>query len=91
MPFFFIYKAPHIVLHCERYSEPTAEEAIQELLKLDVNFCIAFPLYPQYSVTTTLSSLRNLDKVLDLYDSQGKIKWSVIQSFNSHPSYLKVN
>ncbi|OUM68622.1 hypothetical protein PIROE2DRAFT_65898 [Piromyces sp. E2] len=82
--------APHIVLHCQRYSEPTADEVIQELLKLEINFCVAFPLYPQYSVTTTLSSLRNLDKAIDTYDSKGKIKWSVIQSFNSHPAYLKL-
>ncbi|ORX44555.1 ferrochelatase-domain-containing protein [Piromyces finnis] len=82
--------APHIVLHCQRYSEPTADEAIQRLLKSGVKFCVAFPLYPQYSMTTTLSSLKNLDKAIDLYDSQGKIKWSVIQSFNSHSAYLKL-
>jgi len=82
--------APHIVLHSQRYGEPTVDKAIQEFLKLGVSFCVAFPLYPQYSVTTTLSSLRNLDKALDTYDSRGKIKWSVIQSFNSHPAYLKL-
>jgi len=82
--------APHIVLSAQRYSEPSVEIAVQEFLKLDVNFCIALPLYPQYSVTTTLSSLRSLDRALDTYDSFGKIKWSVIQSFNSHPLYLKL-
>jgi len=82
--------APHIVLSCQRYSEPTADEVIQKLLKTNVNFCVAFPLYPQYSVTTTLSSLRYLDKAIDVYDSSGKIKWSVIQSFNSHPAYSKL-
>jgi len=82
--------APHIVLQDQRYTKPTCSDAIQELLKLGVDFCVAFPLYPQYSVTTTLSSLRNLDRAIDTYDSFGKIKWSVIQSFNSHPSYIKL-
>jgi len=82
--------APHAVLHCQRYSEPTSEEVVQEFLKLGVDFCIAFPLFPQYSVSSTLNSLRNLDKAIDAYDSHGKIKWSVIQSFNSHHSYLKL-
>jgi len=82
--------APHIVLHCQRYCEPRSEEAVQILLRLGVEFCVAFPLFPQYSVTSTLSSLRDLDKTLDTYDFNGKIKWSVIQSFNSHPFYLKL-
>jgi len=82
--------APHIVLQAQRYSEPSADDAVQELLKLGVEFCVALPLYPQYSITTTLSSLRSLDKALDTYDCFGKIKWGVIQSFNSHPLYLKL-
>lgn len=79
-----------MVFHCQRYSEPTSEEVIQNLLKMNVNFCVVIPLYPQYSVTSTLSSLRELDRTIDTYDSYGRIKWTVIQSFNSHPSYLKV-
>jgi ferrochelatase len=82
--------APHIVLQCQRYSEPRSDQVVQDLIKLGVEFCVAIPLFPQYSVTSTLSSLRDLDRALDTYDCHGRIKWSVIQSFNSHPSYLKL-
>ena len=45
---------------CMRYSRPFAEETVQKLVARGANTLVGLPLYPQYSRTTTGSSLRAL-------------------------------
>ncbi len=49
---------------CMRYSPPLTEEALERLLSRGADAIIGLPLYPQYSTTTTGSSLRVLRAAL---------------------------
>jgi ferrochelatase len=50
---------------CMRYSHPFASEAVERLLARGVRAIIGFPLYPQYSDSTSGSSLRALRESVD--------------------------
>jgi ferrochelatase len=50
---------------CMRYSHPFASEAVERLLARGVQGVIGLPLYPQYSDSTTGSSLRALRQAVD--------------------------
>lgn len=46
-----------------RYWHPFTEEAIDEIKNDGINKLVVIPLYPQYSISTSGSSLRVLDKI----------------------------
>ncbi len=50
------------VFICMRYWRPFADEAIKSVKQFDPDEVILLPLYPQYSTTTTLSSIENWQK-----------------------------
>ena len=50
-------KDEYFVTSVMRYTKPFASEVIQELYKRDIQDVILLPLYPQYSTTTTKSSV----------------------------------
>lgn len=52
----------HKVFICMRYWHPFADEAIKSVKQFDPDEVILLPLYPQYSTTTTLSSIENWQK-----------------------------
>jgi len=52
--------SPAIVEVCMRYSRPFAQEAVARLVARGADEVIGFPLYPQFSKTTTGSSLGDL-------------------------------
>lgn len=80
--------APHLILPCFRYSAPTTSEALRELAAQDVRHVVAFSQYPQYSCTTTGSSLHELWDVVREEGWRGRFTFSVIDRFGSDPSYV---
>ena len=50
-----------------RYWHPMADEVIQQLKDEDIDHLILLPLYPQYSTTTTRSSLQEIGKSLQKF------------------------
>ncbi len=50
---------------CMRYSHPFAEEAVRRLVARGADGIVAVPLYPQFSQTTTGSSLRALREAVE--------------------------
>jgi protoporphyrin/coproporphyrin ferrochelatase len=70
-----------------RYWQPTAEEALVDLLEHDVDRIIALPLYPHYSRATSGSSL------LDLRSAHRKVARDLplveIPSWPDHPLYIQ--
>jgi ferrochelatase len=82
--------APHKHYIAFRYAHPLTNEALEDM-KLDgVERAIAFTQYPQYSCSTTGSSMNELYRRLQQADPQRKIKWSVIDRWHSHPGLVKV-
>jgi ferrochelatase len=69
-----------------RYSKPYIKDALSRAISEDAGQLIVLPLYPQYSLTTTHSTFRELDRVLKEYDKS--VATSLITSYESHPSYI---
>lgn len=71
-----------------RYWHPLMEETVDKILADGVTHLILLPLYPQYSHTTTGSTLNELRRVLATKKGVS-LKLSVIPQFYEHPGYLK--
>ncbi|CAG8645998.1 14358_t:CDS:2 [Ambispora leptoticha] len=81
--------APHKSYIAFRYAPPLTETTIVEMQKDGIERAIAFTQYPQYSCSTTGSSLNELwRKILEL-DPKGTIKWSIIDRWPTHPGLIE--
>ena len=81
--------APHKAYVAFRYANPLTEATAQELKRDGVKRAVAFTQYPQYSCSTTGSSLNELyrkGKAGDITD----IEWSVIDRWGTHPGFIEV-
>jgi len=72
-----------------RYWHPLTEEAVKEILKRDFSQLILLPLYPQYSRTTTGSSLNEWRRRFDPEAAKRRVPVKVIREFYDHPLYLE--
>lgn len=70
-----------------RYWYPFIEEAMEQISRDRIEHLVVLPLYPQYSVSTTGSSLNRLNYILD---SNGRtaLRTSVISSWQDDPRYI---
>jgi len=66
-----------------RYWHPFISEAVQEIAAAECDELVLLPLYPQYSSTTTGSSLNEWQRVY-----QGTIPTHNVGPFYRHPTYL---
>ncbi|KAK9471150.1 uncharacterized protein V1510DRAFT_217878 [Dipodascopsis tothii] len=76
--------APHKPYVAFRYANPLTEHTLEQMKADGVRRAIAFTQYPQYSCSTTGSSLNELAKVSKRLDPEGSIKWSVIDRWPTH-------
>lgn len=81
--------APHKSYVAFRYANPLTEEAARQMKADGVTRAVAFTQYPQYSCSTTGSSLNDVfrkaqDGVL------GDIEWSVVDRWGTHPGFIEV-
>lgn len=65
-----------------RYSAPYAAEAVEHLLDQGVEQAVALPLYPQFSSSTTGSSL------VDLQQAAGRLELTIVDRHFDHPQYV---
>lgn len=75
-----------------RYWHPFTHEAIVPLLEQGIRHLVVVPLYPQYSHTTTGSSLNALRAVIHNWSARNgnaAVKLSVIGEYHQHPAYLQ--
>jgi ferrochelatase len=68
-----------------RYWHPLIEDIIPEIHKDGIRKLIALSLYPQYSVTTSGSSISKLKEVIADY----QIETTYISSWHDHPLYIE--
>jgi len=74
-----------------RYWYPFTEEAVDQLLKDEVNRLVVIPLYPQYSISTSGSSLRLLDQLMEDHPSEWdprKIDHTVVPAWFDNKGYV---
>ncbi len=72
-----------------RYVPPFADEALLECKKNGVNELILFPMYPQYSTTTTLSSVEDVEARCKVLEYQPKI--TVIDPYYDDYNYIEAS
>lgn len=81
--------APHKPYVAFRYARPYTEDTLQKLLDDGVTRAVAFSQYPQFSYSTSGSSINELWRQTQKLDPQRKIEWSVIDRWPDHPGLIK--
>ncbi|KAF2071931.1 hypothetical protein CYY_006746 [Polysphondylium violaceum] len=80
--------APHKHYIGFRYSDPLIDDALKSMKEDQVERVVAFSQYPQYSCTTTGSSLNNLWKAIDSSNMEKEFKWSIIDRWNKDTGFI---
>ncbi|KAI5965224.1 HEM15 [Candida pseudojiufengensis] len=70
--------APHKPYVAFRYAKPLTEETLAEMQKDGIKRAVAFSQYPQFSYSTTGSSINELYRQTLIHDPERSIEWSVI-------------
>ena len=72
-----------------RYWNPFTEEAIAQIKQDKIEELVVLPLYPQFSISTTGSSFRLLDRIWQADPELQKIKYTVVPSWYDNSGYLQ--
>ncbi|HEY9673221.1 MAG TPA: ferrochelatase [Waterburya sp.] len=72
-----------------RYWHPFTEEAIARIKRDNITDLVILPLYPQFSISTSGSSFRLLEKLWQEDPALNRINYTVIPSWYQHPGYLQ--
>ncbi len=80
--------APHRTYVAFRYTEPLSETTLQRMRADGVDRAVALTLYPQYSCTTTGSSLNELWRACRRLNLARAFVWSVIDRWPTHPGFI---
>jgi len=73
-----------------RYAPPTSDDALRAMHRDGVRRAVVLTLYPQYSVATTGSSVRELDRALKRTGLEGAFDFTTIDRWADRASYLDV-
>jgi ferrochelatase len=79
--------APHRHYLALRYSDPFSEETLRQMKADGVRRAVAMPQYPQYSCTTSGSSLNELWRAIERTGTRDAFEWSVLDRWYAHPAY----
>lgn len=71
-----------------RYWHPFTEEAINQIKRDSIERLVIFPLYPQFSISTSGSSFRVLEEMWQSDSDLRRINYTLIPSWYDHPDYL---
>ena len=83
--------APHKSYVAFRYARPLTDEAAREMKADGVKRAVAFTQYPQYSCSTTGSSLNELYRRGKAGEIGDGVEWSVIDRWGMHPGFVEVS
>jgi protoporphyrin/coproporphyrin ferrochelatase len=72
-----------------RYWHPYTEEAIARIIQDGIERLVILPLYPQFSISTSGSSFRLLEKLWQEDPRLQRIDYTVIPSWHKQPGYLQ--
>ena len=72
-----------------RYWHPFTEEAIARIKRDGITNLVILPLYPQFSISTSGSSFRLLEKLWKEDPTLNRINYTVIPSWYQQPGYLQ--
>jgi ferrochelatase len=72
-----------------RYWYPFTEEAIAQIKRDGIEDLVILPLYPQFSISTSGSSFRLLEKIWVEDPTLNRINYTVIPTWYSRPGYVQ--
>ena len=72
-----------------RYWHPFTEEAIAHIKRDQIEELVILPLYPQFSISTSGSSFRQLERIWADDPELAKVKYTVVPSWYQHQGYLQ--
>ncbi len=72
-----------------RYWHPFTEEAIARIKRDRIERLVILPLYPHFSISTSGSSFRLLEKIWEADQDLHPIDYTVVQSWYDRPGYLQ--
>jgi protoporphyrin/coproporphyrin ferrochelatase len=72
-----------------RYWHPFTEEAIARIKRDGIERLVILPLYPQFSISTSGSSFRLLERLWQEDPTLDRIEYTVISSWFNRPGYLQ--
>ena len=81
--------APHKFYVAFRYVEPFSEDALRAMKADGIKRAVAFTQYPQFSCSTTGSSLNELWRAAKNVGLQNEFQWSVIDRWPTHPRFIE--
>ncbi|KAI9137358.1 hypothetical protein BKA69DRAFT_1032673 [Paraphysoderma sedebokerense] len=81
--------APHKTFTTFRYAPPLTSDTLSEIKSLGIKRAVAFTQYPQYSCSTTGSSLNELVRELKNMKMENDVEWSLIDRWPTHQGLVK--
>lgn len=75
------------VAYAMRYGNPSMEHLFEQISKQNYEEVIIFPLYPQYAMSTTETTVIEAERLLNKYNIKAKKR--IIDAFFDHPKYIK--
>jgi ferrochelatase len=72
-----------------RYWHPFTEEAIAHIKNDGITKLVVLPLYPQFSISTSGSSLKLLDQLWQRDPALAKVERLTVPSWYQHPGYIQ--
>ncbi len=81
--------APHRFYVAFRYAPPFADDAVTAMKADGVTRAIAFTQYPQWSCSTTGSSLNDLWRSLQRTGLEDAFEWSIIDRWGEHEGFVR--
>jgi len=80
--------APHKAYTAFRYVEPLTEDTLAQMKEDGVERVVAFSQFPQWSCTTTGSSLNELWRQVKNLGLESDFKWSIIDRWPLHDGFV---
>lgn len=81
--------APHKCYTAFRYADPLTEVALTDMKQDGVQRAVAFSQFPQWSCTTTGSSLNELWREVKRLGMQDSFRWSIIDRWYMHSTFIE--
>jgi protoporphyrin/coproporphyrin ferrochelatase len=81
--------APHRFYIAFRYTRPRSDDALRMMHADGVERAVAFTQYPQFSCSTTGSSLNELWRAASRTGLRDAFEWSILDRWAVHPSFIE--
>jgi ferrochelatase len=81
--------APHGFYIAFRYTKPSSADALRQMQADGIERAVAFTQYPQFSCSTTGSSLNELWRAAERTGLRDAFQWSIVDRWSVHPGFIE--